>query len=430
MARYVPTLVGAALDSGVITSPETTDLLAIQGSSAPNKNLNSLKLSDVINYYGANGMASYAANADYYSVAENSTVNEINLIPVLGSSDEYNRCPSKYIDGMRVRFLATAENTGSVTINIWNPDLNAYLGVKTVYINQFVDTLSGGEILLDQEVELIYSLSNNKFDLINGSSGIGLGFVIMYPLATLDNYLLCNGASLNTTTYARLFSLIGYKYGGSGANFNLPSIPNFSPTTAVIVGSRYAYITRVTNSYGSSDYGAAGLSIEDSIISFSGKNDDGGRYQNGSDSYLTAPTGWTGTIYYDINLTHGQIYVAMNAYSKGTWGGGDSPYNSRTTRYNFYGTIGSYSGSLVLDGTYAYFGIFSFSTTAGLLPNTATLSNIRFVSSSGITYYLVNLSTYSTSVADGGDGATAATPISNALIWYSDQTVYYLMKYR
>lgn len=35
-------------------------------------------------------------------------------------------------------------------------------------------------------------------------------------------WLLCNGSSQNTTVYQRLFNAIGYRWGGSGSNFNLP----------------------------------------------------------------------------------------------------------------------------------------------------------------------------------------------------------------
>lgn len=37
-------------------------------------------------------------------------------------------------------------------------------------------------------------------------------------------YLLCNGASINKNTYPELFSVIGYRHGGSGNNFNLPDL--------------------------------------------------------------------------------------------------------------------------------------------------------------------------------------------------------------
>jgi microcystin-dependent protein len=37
-------------------------------------------------------------------------------------------------------------------------------------------------------------------------------------------WLLCDGSSVSTTTYASLFTLIGYAFGGSGANFNVPDL--------------------------------------------------------------------------------------------------------------------------------------------------------------------------------------------------------------
>jgi microcystin-dependent protein len=45
------------------------------------------------------------------------------------------------------------------------------------------------------------------------------------------NYLLCDGRTLDTTEFANLFNVIGYRYGGSGASFILP---NF--TTRIPIG--------------------------------------------------------------------------------------------------------------------------------------------------------------------------------------------------
>jgi len=39
-------------------------------------------------------------------------------------------------------------------------------------------------------------------------------------------WLLCDGASIATATYADLHTAIGYVYGGAGANFNLPNLVN------------------------------------------------------------------------------------------------------------------------------------------------------------------------------------------------------------
>jgi microcystin-dependent protein len=38
--------------------------------------------------------------------------------------------------------------------------------------------------------------------------------------------LLCDGQSLNKNTYSELFYVIGYRYGGSGDNFNIPNFTN------------------------------------------------------------------------------------------------------------------------------------------------------------------------------------------------------------
>ena len=56
----------------------------------------------------------------------------------------------------------------------------------------------------------------------------------LFPFAGASSpagYALCDGASVSTTgTYARLFAVIGYTYGGSGASFNLPDLSTRVPT--------------------------------------------------------------------------------------------------------------------------------------------------------------------------------------------------------
>jgi len=54
-------------------------------------------------------------------------------------------------------------------------------------------------------------------------TGIGIvGEVIAYASSSVPTgWLSCTGQSVSITTYSRLFSLIGYTFGGSGANFNI-----------------------------------------------------------------------------------------------------------------------------------------------------------------------------------------------------------------
>jgi microcystin-dependent protein len=80
---------------------------------------------------------------------------------------------------------------------------------------------------------------NSDLDLIdaqvyaNQQAGSDIGDVKMFagPNAP-TNWLMCNGQSLSTTTYAALFAVIAYTYGGSGANFNLPNIQGAFPIAA------------------------------------------------------------------------------------------------------------------------------------------------------------------------------------------------------
>lgn len=41
-----------------------------------------------------------------------------------------------------------------------------------------------------------------------------------------DDHLICDGAEISTSTYADLFGVIGYDYGGAGVVFALPDLRN------------------------------------------------------------------------------------------------------------------------------------------------------------------------------------------------------------
>jgi len=62
-------------------------------------------------------------------------------------------------------------------------------------------------------------------DLSGGYLSTPPGTIIYHSTSTAPTgYLKANGASLSTTTYATLFAVIGYTYGGSGASFSLPDL--------------------------------------------------------------------------------------------------------------------------------------------------------------------------------------------------------------
>lgn len=61
-------------------------------------------------------------------------------------------------------------------------------------------------------------------------SGQPIGTIFKFSQSTLPyGWLSCDGSSQSTTTYAALFSVIGFTYGGSGGSFNLPDFRGRSP---------------------------------------------------------------------------------------------------------------------------------------------------------------------------------------------------------
>ena len=60
--------------------------------------------------------------------------------------------------------------------------------------------------------------------------GVVTGVISQYAGSTApDGYLLCQGQSVSTTTFATLFGVIGYTYGGSGSNFTIPNLQGRIP---------------------------------------------------------------------------------------------------------------------------------------------------------------------------------------------------------
>jgi microcystin-dependent protein len=70
----------------------------------------------------------------------------------------------------------------------------------------------------------------------NQQSGVPVGSGALWFAATPPaNWLICDGSSLSTAApYDKLFAVIGYTYGGSGANFNLPNFSSRVPTLTTL----------------------------------------------------------------------------------------------------------------------------------------------------------------------------------------------------
>lgn len=68
-------------------------------------------------------------------------------------------------------------------------------------------------------VENLYASS---YDSMPGSLRLFAGSTVTNTVP--DGWMFCTGTSLTTSSYVDLFDVIGYHYGGSGANFNIPTL--------------------------------------------------------------------------------------------------------------------------------------------------------------------------------------------------------------
>jgi len=82
---------------------------------------------------------------------------------------------------------------------------------------------------------------NNDLALIdaqvyaNEQASVLIGMIVQWGggMTPPTNWILCDGSSYPTTgTYAKLFAAIGYTWGGSGANFNVPNVEQVFPIGA------------------------------------------------------------------------------------------------------------------------------------------------------------------------------------------------------
>jgi hypothetical protein len=66
---------------------------------------------------------------------------------------------------------------------------------------------------------------DDKYDDLFANSGTPVGTILYYPSTTIPaGWMQCDGRELSTTTYAKLFEVLQYRFGGAGAVFKLPDL--------------------------------------------------------------------------------------------------------------------------------------------------------------------------------------------------------------
>jgi hypothetical protein len=90
------------------------------------------------------------------------------------------------------------------------------------YVNDNIQSIN----LTSQKNQLI-TLQNELNILIEKNKRIIGSITPSILLNPPTNYLICNGQSLLVSEYTKLYNIIGYNYGGSGLNFNLPDFRSY-----------------------------------------------------------------------------------------------------------------------------------------------------------------------------------------------------------
>ena len=108
--------------------------------------------------------------------------------------------------------------------------LDGTTGITTPDLTSASPMDIGGSAVLTSASSLASANLTGALPAIDGSAltginGTPIGAVVHFAASVAPSgFLKANGASLSTTTYATLFAVIGYTFGGSGGSFNLPDL--------------------------------------------------------------------------------------------------------------------------------------------------------------------------------------------------------------
>jgi microcystin-dependent protein len=100
------------------------------------------------------------------------------------------------------------------------PEVGASATTWGTKINSDLDQIDG-QVHANQQAAA--GVAGNQF----------VGEIKMYAGGSAPtNWMICDGSALSATTYATLFGVIGYTYGGGGGTFNLPNLGGRVPIGA------------------------------------------------------------------------------------------------------------------------------------------------------------------------------------------------------
>jgi microcystin-dependent protein len=106
--------------------------------------------------------------------------------------------------------------------NTLSGDLSGENLASIEYVNNNISSID-----LSPQLNELTNLQNQLNILIEKNKRIIGSITPSILLNPPTNYLICDGQSLLVSDYQELFNIIGYEYGGSGLNFNLPDFRSY-----------------------------------------------------------------------------------------------------------------------------------------------------------------------------------------------------------
>lgn len=147
-----------------------------------------------------------------------------------------------HMNGMEISFYIHATSGVAPTLNVDG------LGAFPFVVDGAATPPPTGSLVQGTNYTAIFSSGSSQWRLrgffVNPYNvPVGGGMLYFGVTVPNSNFAFPMGQGLSTTTYAALFALIGYTYGGVGATFNLPDL------TGCVPAMKEASATRLTSSY-------------------------------------------------------------------------------------------------------------------------------------------------------------------------------------
>lgn len=126
------------------------------------------------------------------------------------------------LDELEGRLTTTETNIGTNDTDISNlqsTDTKVRVSADDTTPNYLENKIIAGTGIV---INTLNPAGNEQIE-INANAVLPVGTIITWAgINAPSGFLYCVGTSLSTTTYAALFNVLGYRYGGSGGSFNLP----------------------------------------------------------------------------------------------------------------------------------------------------------------------------------------------------------------